>query len=391
MIGVVGELPQSKRDYYEVLGVGRGAGESEIKKAYRKLAKQYHPDVNPGDKEAEAKFKEVSEAYEVLSDPQKRARYDQFGHAGVDPNGLGNAGAGFGGFDFGGFSDIFETFESFFGGAGFGRSSRSRTGPQKGADLKYSVEISFEEAAFGVEKEITVERHENCEKCEGSGSKPGTSPTVCTRCNGTGQIQNKHATPFGQFIDVRTCDMCRGEGKIIVDPCTGCGGMGKVRKKLKKTLKIPAGIDDGQIITSRGDGEPGVRGGPPGDLFVTVIVNPHPIFRRQGNDVVCEIPITFVQAALGAELEVPTLDGKVRYSIPEGTQTGSIFRLRNKGIPYLRGSGRGDQYVKVEIEVPKKLSDKQKELLREFAEISGDEVYEQRKGFFDKMKDALGM
>ena len=185
--------------------------------------------------------------------------------------------------------------------------------------------------------------------------------------------------------------MCRGEGKIIVDPCTGCGGMGKVRKKLKKTLKIPAGIDDGQIITSRGDGEPGVRGGPPGDLFVTVIVNPHPIFRRQGNDVVCEIPITFVQAALGAELEVPTLDGKVRYSIPEGTQTGSIFRLRNKGIPYLRGSGRGDQYVKVEIEVPKKLSDKQKELLREFAEISGDEVYEQRKGFFDKMKDALGM
>jgi molecular chaperone DnaJ len=384
-------LPQSKRDYYEVLGISRNADEAEIKKAYRKLAKQYHPDVNPGDKDAEAKFKEISEAYEILGDPQKRSRYDQFGHAGVDPNGFGNAGAGFGGFDFGGFSDIFETFESFFGGSGFGRSSRSRTGPQKGADLKYSVEISFEEAAFGVEKEISMSRHENCSKCGGSGSKPGTSPATCKKCGGTGQIQNKHATPFGQFIDVRACDMCRGEGKIITDPCPECKGMGKVRKTFKKKINIPAGIDDGQIITSRGDGEPGTRGGPPGDLFITVSVKPHPIFRRQGYDVVCEIPITFVQAAIGAELEVPTLDGKVRYSIPEGTQTGTIFRLKNKGIPYLRGNGRGDQYVKVEIEVPKKLNEKQKELLKEFAALSGDEVYEQRKGFFDKMKDALGM
>lgn len=384
-------MPQSKRDYYEVLGISRNADEAEIKKAYRKLAKQYHPDVNPGDKDAEAKFKEISEAYEILGDPQKRSRYDQFGHAGVDPNGFGNAGAGFGGFDFGGFSDIFETFESFFGGSGFGRSSRSRTGPQKGADLKYSVEISFEEAAFGVEKEISMSRHENCSKCGGSGSKPGTSPATCKKCGGTGQIQNKHATPFGQFIDVRACDMCRGEGKIITDPCPECKGMGKVRKTFKKKINIPAGIDDGQIITSRGDGEPGTRGGPPGDLFITVSVKPHPIFRRQGYDVVCEIPITFVQAAIGAELEVPTLDGKVRYSIPEGTQTGTIFRLKNKGIPYLRGNGRGDQYVKVEIEVPKKLNEKQKELLKEFAALSGDEVYEQRKGFFDKMKDALGM
>jgi len=376
----------SKKDYYEVLGVGRDASDAEIKKAYRKLAKQYHPDLNPGDKTAEAKFKEVNEAYEVLSDPQKRARYDQFGHAGVDPNSFGGAGAGFGDFDFGGISDI---FESFFGG--FGRSSRSRSGPRKGADLKYSVEITFEEAAFGVEKEITISRNENCSNCGGTGAKPGTSPVTCKHCNGTGQIQYRQSTPFGQIINTRTCDFCRGEGKVITDPCPTCSGRGKVRKTVKKKLDIPAGIDDGQTISIRGEGDPGSKGGPPGDLFVTVNVKPHPIFKRQGNDVVCEIPITFVQAALGAELEVPTLDGKVKYTMPEGTQTGTIFRLKNKGIPYLRGNGRGDQYVKVEIDVPKKLNEKQKELLRQFAEISGDEVYEHRKGFFDKMKDALGM
>ncbi len=378
----------SKKDYYEVLEVGRQASDAEIKKAYRKLAKQYHPDVNPGDKNAETKFKEINEAYEVLSDPQKKARYDQFGHAGVDPNSFGGAGAGFGDFDFGGIGDI---FESFFGGGGFGRSSRSRSGPQKGADLKYSVEISFDEAAFGVEKEITISRNENCSSCGGSGAKQGTSPATCKHCNGTGQVQYKQSTPFGQFINVKTCDVCRGEGKIIVDPCPKCSGRGKVRKTIKKKLDIPAGIDDGQTISIRGEGDPGSKGGPAGDLFVTVAVKPHALFRRQGNDVVCEIPITFVQAALGAELEVPTLDGKVKYSMPEGTQTGTIFRLKNKGIPYLRGNGRGDQYVKVEIDVPKKLNDKQKELLKEFADISGDEVYEQRKGFFDKMKDALGM
>ncbi|MGE5614439.1 MAG: molecular chaperone DnaJ, partial [Bacillota bacterium] len=344
------------------------------------------PDMNPGDKNAEAKFKEVNEAYEVLSDPQKRSRYDQFGHAGVDPNGFANAGAGFD-FDFGGISDI---FESFFGG-GFGRSTRSRTGPQKGADLKYSVEISFEEAAFGVNKDINVSRHEKCGKCGGSGSKPGTSPATCKQCGGTGQVQYKQSTPFGQFVNVRTCDVCRGEGKIIVDPCPDCNGRGKTRRNAKIKLSIPAGIDDGQTISLRGEGEPGVRGGPPGDLYVLVNVKPHPIFRRQGNDVVCEIPITFVQAALGAEIEVPTLDGKVKYTVPEGTQTGTIFRLRGKGIPYIRGSGRGDQYIRVEIDVPKKLNEKQKELLRQFAEISGEDGHEQRKNFFDKMKDALGM
>ncbi len=381
-------MPQSKRDYYEVLEVGREASDTDIKKAYRKLAKQYHPDVNPGDKNAEAKFKEINEAYEVLSDQQKRSRYDQYGHAGVDPNSFGGAGAGFGDFDFGGIGDI---FESFFGGSGFGRSSRSRSGPQKGADLKYTIQLTFEESAFGVEKEITIHRHENCDSCSGTGAKPGTSPVTCKQCNGTGQIQYKQSTPFGQFVNVKACDACRGEGKIITDPCPVCNGKGKVKKSIKRKIDIPAGIDDGQTISIRGEGEPGSKGGPAGDVYITVSVKPHAIFKRQGNDVVCEMPITFVQAALGAELEVPTLDGKVKYSIPEGTQTGSIFRLKSKGIPYLRGNGRGDQYVKVEIDVPKKLNEKQKEMLRNFAEISGDDVYEKRKGFFDKMKDALGM
>ena len=381
-------MSQSKRDFYEVLGVGKGSSDADIKKAYRKLAKQYHPDVNQDDKTAEAKFKEANEAYEILSDPQKKARYDQYGHAGVDPNGFGGAGAGFGDFDFGGIGDI---FESFFGGSGFGRSSKSRSGPQKGADLKYSMEISFEEAAFGLEKDITINRHESCGTCGGSGVKAGSSPTTCSQCNGTGQVQYKQSTPFGQFVNVKTCDTCRGEGKIISNPCPACSGKGRVRKTVKIKLNIPAGIDDGQTMSLRGEGDPGSKGGPGGDLFVTINVKPHALFKRQGNDVVCEMPITFVQAALGAELEVPTLDGKVKYSMPEGTQTGSIFRLKGKGIPYLRGNGRGDQYIKVEIDVPKKLNDKQKAILREFADISGNDVHEQQKGFFDKMKDVLGM
>ncbi|MEN6313083.1 MAG: molecular chaperone DnaJ [Clostridiaceae bacterium] len=381
-------MPQSKRDFYEVLGVDKNASDADIKKAYRKLAKQYHPDMNPDDKTAEAKFKEVNEAYEILSDSQKRSRYDQFGHAGVDPNGFGGAGAGFGDFDFGGIGDIFETF---FGGSGFGRSSRSRSGPQKGADLKHSVEVTFEQAAFGIEKEININRHEACSSCHGSGAKAGSSPVTCKQCNGTGQVQYKQSTPFGQFVNVKTCDVCHGEGKVITNPCPACSGKGTIRKTVKINLNIPAGIDDGQTMSLRGEGDPGSRGGPAGDLFVTINVKPHAIFKRQGNDVVCEMPITFVQAALGAELEVPTLDGTVKYNLPEGTQTGSIFRLKGKGIPYLRGNGRGDQYVKVEIDVPKKLNEKQKAILKEFADISGDEVYEHRKGFFDKMKDALGM
>ncbi len=381
-----------KKDYYEILGIDRNATDEDIKKAYRKLAKKYHPDLNPGDKAAEAKFKEINEAYEVLSDPKKREQYDRFGHAGMDGSGFGGfeGFGGFGGFedfDFGGIGDI---FESFFGGTGFGRS-RSRSGPQKGADLKYTVEISFEEAAFGTEKEISVNRMETCNVCGGSGAKPGTSPTTCTACNGTGQIQYRQSTPFGQFVNVKTCHVCQGEGKVITNPCPRCNGKGKVRKKVNIKVRIPAGIDDGQTISLRGEGEAGTRGGPPGDLFIFVKVRPHALFKRQGNDVICEIPITFVQAALGGELIVPTLDGKVKYTIPEGTQSGTVFRLRGKGIPYLRGSGRGDQYVKVFVEVPKKLNEKQKNALKAFAELLGDEVHEQRKGFFDKMKDALGM
>ena len=380
----------SKRDYYEVLEIEKNASEAEIKKAYRKMAKLYHPDVNHNDKTTEAKFKEVNEAYEVLSNPQKRSQYNQYGHAGLDPNGYGGgAGGGFGDFDFGGIGDIFESF--FGGGGGFGRSSRTRNGPQKGADLKYAMEITFEEAAFGVEREISANRNEACTTCNGSGSKPGTTPSTCSHCNGSGQIQFKQNTPFGQFVNSRTCDVCKGEGKIIINPCTTCNGKGNIRKTAKINLKVPAGIDDGQTISMRGEGEPGSKGGPTGDLYVTIRVKKHSIFKRQGNDVLIDMPITFVQAALGSEFEVPTIDGKVKYSIPEGTQTGSVFRLKNKGIPYLRGSGRGDQYIKVDVEVPKKLNDKQKNILKEFADISGDDNHEQRRGFFEKMKDALGI
>lgn len=376
-----------KRDYYEVLGVQKDATDAELKKAYRNLAKKYHPDVNPGDKAAEAKFKEVNEAYEVLSDAQKRSRYDQFGHAGTDPNGFGGGAGGFSDFDFGGIGDIFETF---FGGTGFGGGrSRSKRGPQKGADLKYSMDISFEEAAFGIEREINISRMEVCTKCSGSGAKPGTQATTCQHCNGTGQVQVRQNTPFGQFVNTKTCDVCKGEGKIIIDPCPACNGKGKLRNNVKLKINVPAGIDDGQTISLRGEGDPGSKGGPNGDLFINIRVRPHPLFKRQGNDVICDVPVTFTQAALGAELEVPTLDGKVKYTVPEGTQTGSVFRLRGKGIPYLRGNGRGDQYVKVNIDVPKKLNEKQKALLKEFAELSGDDAHEQRKGFFDKMKDAF--
>ncbi len=375
-----------KRDYYEVLGIERNATEVEIKKAYRRLAKKYHPDVNSGDEGAETVFKEVNEAYKVLSDPQKRSQYDRFGHDGLNMNGFG----GFSDFDFGGFGDI---FESFFGG-GFGsgtKSSRRKKGPRKGADLRYSVEITFEQAAFGVKKTIEPERVQECETCGGTGTKPGSGPSTCQKCGGSGQIEYKQRTPFGQFVNVRTCDACGGEGRVVTDPCRTCKGTGRVKKRSNLEINIPAGIDDGQTISLRNEGEPGMRGGPPGDLYVTVSVREHALFERKGNDVICDIPITFVQGALGSEIEVPTLDGKVRYSIPEGTQTGSVFRLKGKGIPDLRGSGRGDQYVRVSIEVPTRLNEKQKSLLKEFAEISGDEYHQQRKGFFDKMKEALGM
>ncbi|MCT4605287.1 MAG: molecular chaperone DnaJ [Marinisporobacter sp.] len=376
----------SKRDYYEVLDVDKGADEQTIKRAYRKLAMKYHPDRNPGNKEAEEKFKEANEAYEVLSDQNKRARYDQFGHAGVD----GNAQGGFsGGAGFGGFEDIFGDIFDMFGG-GFS-SSRRKAGPQKGADLKYELAIAFEEAAFGAEKEVTIKRHEKCSTCDGTGAKSGTSKKTCGKCNGTGEIRYATRTPLGQFVNVKPCDACNGEGHIIETPCEKCHGTGKELKQKKIQIKVPAGVDTGSVIPLRGEGEPGEKGGPNGDLYIVLRVKPHEIFKRDGNDVVCEIPITFVQATLGDELVVPTLDGKIKYSIPEGTQSGTIFRIKGKGIPSLRGYGRGDLYVKIIVEIPKKLNEKQKELLRQFADIMGEDVHEQRKSFFHKVKDVFGI
>ncbi|KXZ40088.1 molecular chaperone DnaJ [Alkalithermobacter thermoalcaliphilus JW-YL-7 = DSM 7308] len=379
-----------KRDYYEVLGVSKNADEKEIKKAYRKLAMKYHPDKNPGDKEAEERFKEINEAYEVLSDSQKRANYDQFGHAGVN-----GAGHGFGGFSdfagsgFGGFEDIFsDVFSDIFGG-GFGSRVR-KTGPQRGADIKYNIDISFEEAAFGTEKEIKINRDEQCQECSGTGAKKGTSRKTCPVCNGTGEIRNAQRTPFGTIMNARTCHNCHGEGTVIESPCSKCNGSGKVRSTKKINIKIPLGVDEGSIIKLSGEGELGSKGGPRGDLYVVINVRPHKLFKRDGYDVYCEVPITFVQAALGDEIEVPTLDGRVKYKIPEGTQSGTVFRLKEKGVPRLRGTTRGDQYVKVIVEVPRKLSERQKEILRQFAKESGEEVHEQRKNFFNKMKDIIG-
>ena len=382
-------MPEQKRDYYEVLGVSKGATDEEIKKAYRKKAKQYHPDLNPGDKTAEAKFKEANEAYEVLSDKDKRARYDQFGHAGVDPNfGAGGPGGGFGGF--GGFDmgdiDLGDIFGSFFGGGFGGGSSRARSGPMKGDTLRASVTISFEEAAFGCEKEVTVERYETCDTCHGSGCAPGTSPEVCPDCHGTGTVQVRRQTPMGVFATSAPCAKCGGKGRIIHQPCKDCRGSGMVRKKKTIQASIPAGIDNGQTISIRGQGNAGKNGGPAGDLLITITVRPHELFRREGTSVLCEAPITFTQAVLGAELEIPTIDGKVKYTLPEGTQSGTTFRLKGKGIPSINGRGRGDQYVTVYIETPKNLNKEQKEALRKFAETMGESETQGRKDFFKKFK-----
>ena len=370
-----------KRDYYEVLGVQKGATDAEIKKAYRKLAKENHPDLNPGDKEAEARFKEANEAYEILSDSEKRARYDQFGFAGVDPSYAaqnGGYGGGFdGAFDFGDLGDI---FGSFFGG-GFGGTSRSRNGPQRGESLRTSVSISFEEAAFGCQKDVTVERVESCDTCHGSGAAPGTSADTCPGCNGTGQVQQRRQTPMGVFSTVGPCPRCGGKGKIINTPCKSCGGTGQVRRRKTIQVSIPAGIDDGQIINLRGQGGAGRNGGPAGDLQIVVSVRPHQLFRRDGADVYCDAPITFTQAVLGGELEIPTIDGKVKYDIPEGTQTGTTFRLRGKGIPNVNGRGRGDQFVTVYIETPRNLNREQKEALRKFSETLKEGNYKERKSF----------
>ena len=371
-----------KRDYYEVLGVSKGASDEELKKAFRKEAKKYHPDLHPGDKEAEAKFKEINEAYEVLSNPEKRQRYDQFGHAGVDPN----FGAGTGGTYSGGFGDFGDIFSDLFGGGfGFGGGNR-RNGPRRGNDVRQVVNVTFEEAAFGCKKKINITKMENCPTCGGTGAKKGTNPETCQYCHGTGQIKTQQRTILGYMTNVTTCTHCNGPGKIIKDPCRDCRGTGKVRKTRTIEINIPAGIDDGQTMQLSGQGEPGERGGPSGDLLITVRVRRHEIFERRDNDVYLEMPISFVQAALGATLTVPTLDGVVEYDIPEGTQSGTRFRLRGKGIPFIRGKGRGDQYVTVTVEVPKNLSSKQKELLKEFDE---DKNYKQKKSFAEKMKDFL--
>ena len=371
-----------KRDYYEVLGIQKGASEDEIKKAYKKLARKYHPDMNPGDKEAEEKFKEVNEANEVLSDPEKKARYDQFGFAGVDPNyGAGAGGGAYGGgFDFGDLGDI---FGSFFGG-GFGSQRRNPDAPQRGESIRASVSISFTEAAFGCEKSVTIERSEQCPTCKGSGCAPGTTPEICPDCHGSGTVQTRRQTPMGVFASNGPCRKCGGTGRLIHQPCSDCRGSGAVRKRRTIKVNIPAGIDHGQTISLRGQGGAGKNGGPAGDLLITIMVQPHEIFRRDGVDVFCEAPITFTQAALGAELEIPTIDGKVKYSIPEGTQTGTVFRLKGKGVPVLNGRGRGDQYVTVVIETPRSLNKEQKEALRRFSETLGENNYEKRKSFFKK-------
>ena len=381
-------MAEQKRDYYEVLGVAKTASDDELKKAYRKLAKQYHPDMNPGDKGAEAKFKEINEAYEVLSDKDKRAKYDQFGHAGVDPN---FGGRGFGGYgDFGDFGDF--GFGDILGdllGGGFGGRSANRSGPQRGESLRAGVTISFEEAAFGCEKEISLTRLESCESCHGSGCAPGTTAEVCPDCRGSGTVRVQQRMGGMAFTSSAPCSRCRGTGKIIHQPCKSCGGGGNVRKQRKISVSIPQGINDKQAVSLRGQGNAGANNGPAGDLIVEVRVKPHPYFQREGTSVLYECPVSFYQAAMGAELEIPTIDGKVKYTLPAGTQPGATFRLRGKGIPELRGRGRGDQYVTVQVRVPTSLTNQQRDALQAFAEAMGESAPSSGspvKDFFSKKK-----
>ena len=366
----------ANKDYYETLGVDKNASAEEIKKAYRQLAKKYHPDMNKDDENAAQKFKEVNEAYQVLSDESKRAQYDQFGSAVFD----GSAGAGAGGFDFSGFGGFGDIFDTIFGG---GRAA-PRNGPKRGNDVEASITITFEEAAFGCKKEITVTRREKCDECNGSGAAPGSSVKTCPTCGGTGQVRREQRTMMGSFMNVSTCTTCNGEGTIKEHPCEKCRGTGRVGRSRTISVNIPAGIDNGQILTMSGQGDAGTKGGPAGDLMVYITVKPHKIFQRDGADLHMNMPISFAQAALGCELEVPTLDGKVRYTIPAGTQTGTVFRLRDKGMKYLRSDKHGDLYVTMNIEVPRKLTEKQKELLLEFEGITPTKEHKKGRGFFGR-------
>ncbi|MBQ7779582.1 MAG: molecular chaperone DnaJ [Clostridia bacterium] len=372
-----------KRDYYEVLGLSKSASDDEIKKAYRKLAKKYHPDMNPGDKAAEESFKEVNEAYAVLSDPDKKSKYDQFGHSAFDPSmgGSGFGGAGFGGFDFG---DIFSSM--FGGGFGGGGGSSRRNGPMRGDDLQYRLTLTFDEAYFGCKKDISYGRVEKCSDCGGSGASKGTSPETCPNCGGRGQVNTTQRTPFGVFQSTTTCDTCRGTGKIIKNPCKNCNGKGYVKIQKKLTVSIPAGIDNGETLRVTGQGNDGRNGGGAGDLYVTVNVRPHQIFEREGTTLFCEIPITFVEAALGAEIDVPTMTGSVKFNIPEGTQTGTRFTVKGEGVVSPRNGKKGDLVFETTVEVPKNLSEKQKDALRMFAEECGQKNYQKKQSFFKKSK-----
>lgn len=380
----------SKRDYYEVLGVDKSATPDAIKKAYRKLAMQYHPDRNPGDKTAEEKFKEINEAYEVLGNEDKRAQYDRYGHAAFE-QGAGGSGfdgfSGFTGFSGGDYSDIFGDIFNMFGGGGSSSysSGSAKNGPRKGSDLRVNINITFEEAAFGCEKKIKLTRKETCTECGGSGAKPGTSAKTCDKCGGTGQMRVTQKSILGMMQTVRTCDKCGGSGQIIETPCEKCGGSGTEKNVRSITVKIPAGVDTGSVLPLRGEGNAGERGGKNGDVYIVISVKPHEIFEREGCDVYLETPISFVDATLGCELKIPTLDGNVKLKVPEGTQSGTVFKLKNKGITNLNGYGKGDEYVKVNVEIPKKLNSKQKAALREFAEISNDGIFEKTKKFWDKV------
>ncbi len=377
-----------KRDYYEVLGIPKTASDDEIKSAYRKLAKKYHPDLNPGDKEAEEKFKEVGEAYEVLSDKEKKARYDQFGHAGVDPNyGAGAGAGGFGGVDLNDiFGDIFGGGFGGFGGFGGGRRATANA-PRKGADIRVSLVLSFMEAVHGCTKVVSVNRQDTCPECGGTGAAKGTSPETCPDCRGSGFVTVQQRTPFGVMQSSQPCTRCGGKGKIIKTPCSKCHGSGKVSSNKRVEVKIPAGIDDDQSLRLQGLGDAGSNGGPSGDLIVIVTVRPDPMFERDRYDVHVTVPITYSQAVMGDDVVVPTIDGKVQYTVPEGTQSGTTFRLRGKGIQYVNGRGRGDQYVRVEVEIPKKLTRAQREALKNFEETLKDDNYEKRKGFFKTLRE----